>query len=280
MTLALACLTPEFVTLVADRRVTFGYDVLDDLATKVVVVCDRGAVAYSGLARLPTRTLIDDCPRMDDWIVRILTAHPVTTLSEAARVLCSEATPLFRSFPVTVTPAQRRHAFMLAGWSLSSGGRRTPVLVTVSNALDERGEWLVTAEESFRQRVFANDPRKFSLHSIGAVVPQRTVDEVRRSLRRGFEKGIGPRSVLRMLVRAIRSVAIIDSSVSMHLLGVCVPPCALESGPRTILAGGPQPGSITFVDYKIPQEFGSWMGPHFVCGGSGLTGFMVGSLES
>ena len=62
MTLALAFLTPEYVTLVADRRVTFGSDVLDDLATKVVVVCDRGAVAYSGLAKLPTRTLIDDCP--------------------------------------------------------------------------------------------------------------------------------------------------------------------------------------------------------------------------
>src|SRR5688572_1936082 len=106
MTLALACLTPEFVTLVADRRVSVGSRIDDDLATKVVVICDRGAVAYSGLARLPTCGLkVDDWPRMDEWIVRVLSTHQVATLSEAAKVLCDVATETFRGFPGT--PFQR-----------------------------------------------------------------------------------------------------------------------------------------------------------------------------
>jgi len=93
MTLALACLTPEFVTLVADRRVTLGSDVLDDVATKVVVVCDRGVIAYSGLARFPTRGRhLHHWPRMDEWIVSTLSKYKVVTTSEAAKVLRNEAT--------------------------------------------------------------------------------------------------------------------------------------------------------------------------------------------
>jgi hypothetical protein len=174
VTLALACLTPEFVTLVADRRVVVGAHIDDDFATTVIVVCDRGAVACSGLARLPFHGLpVTDWPRMDEWIVRILGAQKVTTLSVAAKALCTAATQAFRGFPGT--PAPRRHALILAVWSLSEGGRRSPVLCTVSNALDERWEWLTAAGESFRQRVFVQDDRKFSLCSIGAKVSQPTL---------------------------------------------------------------------------------------------------------
>jgi len=32
------------------------------------------------------------------------------------------------------------------------------------------------------------------------------------------------------------------------------------------------------VDFKMPQEFGKRMGPHFICGGAGVTGVEVGVL--
>jgi hypothetical protein len=217
MTLALACLTPEFVTLVADRRVTLGSDVLDDVATKVVVVCDRGAIAYSGLARFPMRgRRLDHWPRMDEWIVSTLSKYKVATISEAAKVLRTEATEAFKHLPGS--PWQHRHAFMLVGWSVSSGNRRSPVICTVSKALDENWEWLSAAESEFRQRVFVqDDPKKFSLSSIGVSLPKHVLDHVRRVLRRGFPRNIGPQSVLRLCVLVIRSVAAVNSAVR----GVC-----------------------------------------------------------
>ena len=123
MTLALACLTPEFVTLVADRRVTLGSDVLDDVATKVVVVCDRGGIAYSGLARFPMRgRRLDHWPRMDEWIVSTLSKYKVATIAEAAKVLRTEATEAFRQLAGSLW--QHQHVFMMAGWSVSKSGNR------------------------------------------------------------------------------------------------------------------------------------------------------------
>jgi hypothetical protein len=279
MTLALACITPEFVTLVADRRVTFGSEVLEDVATKVVVVCDRGAIAYSGIARFPVPgRRLDDWPRMDEWIVSTLAKYKVAALSEAAKVLRAEATTAFKR--LSASPEQLRLAFMIVGWSVSSDDRRTPTICLVSNALDDNWEWLPAAESEFQQRAFFQDNlKKFSLASIGVPVPKPVLNDVRRTLRKGFPRGIGPQSVFRLCVLAIRRVAAINSLVGEHLLGVCVPPCSLEPGPRLLVAGGPSPSTVTFMDFKVSQEFGSLMGPHFVCGGSGLTGAKVGVLN-
>src|SRR5262245_58819615 len=127
MTLVVACLTPEFVSLVADRRVTDGKRVLDDLSTKVVVICDRSAVAFSGLARIPTaRRGVEDWPRTDEWIVRVLAEHQVTTISSAAKVLANEATAAFLHF--RGRPSDGRLAFALAGWSVTKEHERTPTL--------------------------------------------------------------------------------------------------------------------------------------------------------
>jgi len=265
VTLALICLTPEFVTVVADRRLTDGAAVVDDSATKVVVICDRGAVAYSGLARLPNG------PRMDEWIVQSLATHKVATLSHAARVLKDEATLAFRNLPYT--RAQSRHAFIVAGWTVTAASNRFPAVAVVSNALDDNWDWLPVAETEFRQRVFVQqDSKKFSLTSIGASLPAERRDNLRRTLRRGFPKGLGPAAVLRLSVRTIRAIAASDPTVGIDLLGVCIPPCSLTPGPRLMLAGGPNPGSVTFLDFKVPFEVGTWRGPHFVCGGSAMAG--------
>ena len=111
---------------------------------------------------------------MDEWIVSTLSKYKVATLSEAAEVLRTEATEAFKQLPGRSW--QRRHAFMMVGWSVSSGNRRRPVICTVSNPLDENWEWLSAAESEFRQRVFVqDDPKKFSLCSIGVSVPQHVV---------------------------------------------------------------------------------------------------------
>ena len=280
MTLAIACLTPEFVTLVADRRLSNGSPILyDDLATKVVVVCNRGAIAYSGLSRCPVpgRPLYEweTWEPMDTWIVRTLAAHNVGSLSEAARVLRIEATKVFEKF--LGSPSQRRHAFMLAGWSVGIDSTK-PVIVSVSNALDDQWEWRGEADDEFQQRTFvAQDPRKFHVSSIGAAIPARLLADLRRWLRRGFRRGIGPASVLRLSVRAIRGAADGDASIGKQLLGVCVPPCQQQPF-SFVIGGGPMPHAITFLDFKVPEDFGTMRGPHFVCGGSGATGFKVGNL--
>ena len=272
MTLALACLTPEFVTLVADRRLSRGGDPENDLLTKVVVVCDRGAVGYSGLAEFPNGR------KMDEWIVQILSKAKVTSLSDAARVLQTEANGAFKHLPYL--EAQRRHAFVLVGWSVPAANVRQPVVCTVSNALNDDWNWLPSAENEFQRRTFVQeDPKKFTVFSVGARVPVSVGNYIRRSLRAGFPKGIGPGSVVRICARGIREVAARDSSVGHDLLAVCVPPCSLTPGPRLVLAGGPTPNAVTFLDLRMPLEFGTWSGPHFVCGGAGFTDVKVGSLE-
>jgi hypothetical protein len=277
----LTCLTPEFVTVVADRRITRGEKMLEDFATKLVVVCDRGVVGYSGLARLPgpDNGSLLSVPT-DEWIVSVLATHHVTNLSEAAKILQEEAASLFANAVELnkLTRRSRRIAFFVAGWSLNADGF-VPVVSVVSNALDHDWNWLAEAVESFDLRViFGSNPRKFSLVSIGASVPTRIVLDIKRTLRRGFRRGIGPSSVFRVSVRAMRSVASANTTVSKHLLAVCVPPPVPERQSHFALAGSPMASAIAFIDFKDPMEFGRFMGPHFVCGRSGMTNVDVGSL--
>jgi len=274
MTLVLACVTLLYVTAVADRRLSRGSEVDEDFATKAVVICDRGAVLYSGIARLgPTG------PRMDDWIVQILASHKVVTLSEAAKALRVEATASFRRLPYAAT--HRRHAFMIVGWQVIAGPTRQPVIAVVSNALDDEWNWLSTSGDEFRVRVLVQqDTAKFSVATIGANFPQAKLSWMRRSLRRGFARGIGPRSVIRLSANAIRSVAALDPTVGKNLLAVYVPPCSLEGGSRFLLASAPGGAVPTYLDIRMPFDRGTQHGPHFVCGDTAVTGVVTGSLDS
>jgi len=130
MTLLIACVTPKYVIAIADRRLSRGPKIVEDFATKAVMVCDRGAVLYSGIAELSRAG-----PRMDEWIVQVLAHNKVSTLSEAANVLRLEATKTFRS--VSCTRFQRRHMFMITGWQVIAGSIQQPVIAVVSNALDD-----------------------------------------------------------------------------------------------------------------------------------------------
>jgi hypothetical protein len=274
VTLGIACLTPLYVTVVIDRRLTHGSQMVEDFATKAVVVCDRGAIVYSGIAQLGPSG-----PRMDDWIVKVLSDHGIATLSDAAKLLTVEATKAFRRLPYTAS--QRRHAFLLAGWQVITGPVRQPVIAVVSNALDDEWNWLGTSQPEFTIRVHPHDdPKTFSITSIGADLPSVTLNWLRRSLRNGFARGIGPRSVVRLSTAAIRSVAATNPTVGCNLLGVYVPPCSLESGRRLVLAGILGGATPTYLDIRMPFDQGTQHGPHFVCGGVGLTGVVAGSLAS
>jgi hypothetical protein len=201
MTLLVACVTPLYVIAVADRRLSRGSEIIEDFATKAIVICDRGAVLYSGVAQLGATG-----PRMDDWIVQTLAQCKVASLSEAAKALRVHATRIFRR--LSYTRFQRRHAFMIVGWNVIPGPRRQPTIAVVSNALDDEWNWLDTSQDEFRVQVFVqDDPAKFSVTSIGATVPEVTNSWLRRSLRNGFARGIGPQSVVRLSANAIRTVA-------------------------------------------------------------------------
>jgi hypothetical protein len=276
MTLALACITPYYVTIVADRRSVYKSAIHDEFETKMVQICDRGVVTFSGLARIPVPgKSVQKCPKMDEWIVSQLARRKASSLSEAAKILRTEATSLFRKMPISFV--HKRHAFLLAGWGLMKNGLQQPVLCSVSNALDDDWKWLPSAKREFEQRHFIlDDPKKFAIESVGVPIPKNIVNDYRRFLRRGFSKNITPKSVLRLSVATVRRVAEYERLVGKHLLGVCIPPFNLQADQHVILASEPVPNAVTFFDYEDPQDYGEWMGPHYVCNGVRTVDFKVG----
>jgi hypothetical protein len=267
-------LTPDFVTLVIDRRVTAGGKPVDEVATKAVVVCDWGVVVYTGLARLPDRST------MDEWIVKVLTEAKVTTLEHAAVVLTQKATSMFGGLPYAAS--DRRHAFMAAGWIVYMFARR-PVIFTISNALDSDYRWLRSAQSEFsaRRRV-AKDARKFHVVTIGANVSRKKYMGLKRTLARGFPR-ISTNTVLRLSAEMIREIARTDRTVGADAVGVYIPPPNPGPGWKMLWAGGPlraAGGGITFVEFKTSSARDqTWRSPQYVCGDKSFK-FSMGAIKA
>ncbi len=267
MTLIQTCITPFSVTMVADRRLTRGSSVVDDDATKLVALCNKAAIAYSGFARLP------DGRRMDEWILRVLLDHRATQLVEAAEIIRDEATRAFT--PLPYSPRDSRLAIVLGGWDTAADGRLLPLMGVISNSLDQQLKWLSTARRSFEfHQSWLATPNQFILHELGATVPGPVKYPLVRALLRGFPKGIREWSVLRLLVRSARAVSDLDSSVGPWLLTVNIPN-PNQSWPTGIMSGPPSLGAMTFVDFNYPSERGTRASPHFACRGFGYQNIKV-----
>jgi hypothetical protein len=279
MTLILNCLTDDYVLQVSDRRLTFlggprSGQVMDDDRNKAVVWNGIIAFAYTGV------TPVDD-ESTDVWLTRTLIDAAKAGLPPELPSLLSyvrdSATNAFarlarlhgRTFP---------HAFVGVGWAKirprdrpNDQGQILPLICSISNALDETGNWLAHAQPTFTWRGHAVPGSSTLLHFSSAGQPLDTAhaNRIQRELRRVIKGGTGPRSATRFLVEAVRSVARRNKTVGANLMVTCLPRKPAE---RAIL--GEQ--SISLVSASPDLETNSFQymsarttvgyGPHCIFG--------------
>lgn len=254
MTLVSALVTKTHVTVAADRRLTKGHEIVDDLATKMVIVCNQGVVCYSGMAELNPGG-----PRLDEWIVAVLRKCAVRSLDEAASVLLREVGPAVRRS--RYEPSSRKLMLMLAGWTRKPDLSEIPVVATISNvmaALDGRRQDVPSHDFEIRTQLY--DPNRTALAWMGASFPRDRWEMMRSAIAQGTTLT----HVENMLARSIRSVASRTHTVGTRVHICSLPRPQLINGRIIMLLGSANERAVTYRDLGVPFV-AHQVAPHFVC---------------
>jgi hypothetical protein len=269
MTQILGLLTPTHVFLVADRRVTFISDgsVKDDNRCKLVSLCHRAGIGYSGLAELeglPTHEWI--CHKLAD-VQAAMPWQAVSTLREAAE----------RAFAVLRGPVYPQ-IFLLAGYDFFRGhDEALPHFAVVSNFHDDSGQQLGAPTNTFTTHLavlHVSPQTKFRTYTVGVLLSNDRRQALHRNIARLVDRLIGPQEMLRLLVdEIVRTAKLPSRTVGEKVLAMCIPRASIESGagPRMMLATKPGADIPTFAyfdpTYSVMRQFG----PAFVCNGAAHT---------
>lgn len=256
MTQVISVVTEQFAVQVADRRLTHPDGrVVTDRSMKCVVLGNRMAMAYTGLAVLGRQ-------RTDKWLAEALrnigTLHPgqaVANLPEAA----------------TQTFAQERlrfpHEFVGVGWVQPNGDRELrPFIARVSNMYSEDGGVLVSPAERFSYRIAVSDRPKQILYRIsGQPLPRPLQRMFPRLLVKCMSRGISQRGILQLCVWFVRETAARNSTVSRDLIATTIPFSALdEESPSFMIKGGPSASGAAFLDLAVSGPQRITANPHIV----------------
>lgn len=219
MTLILSYLTQDFVVQVSDRRLTWDDGRLaDDNANKATLYCGRAAIGYTGRAQIKTE-------RTDEWLTGILAN--AKDLPAALDTIKDEATAYFGR--IADTPRQRRHAFVIAGWTRVSADRPIQrIFCRVSNFHDtEQGE-LPEARPEFASGLKLLEPDEPPrLNSTG-----RGLSEDERLLLGEVLQNVpDPTRIALAMARTVRIVAARDPAVGRGVLAVHIPRSYAEQTP-------------------------------------------------
>jgi len=270
VTLILGCATQKHAVQVSDRRlVTPDGQLFDDDTNKAVLFCGRMALSYTGLAEL-------DGKRTDLWLTEVLSS--CQSLSDAVYAIRDRSTSIFQS--IALPPQLKRHAFVGVGWSRRSAEEPyRPMLCSISNAQDDELNWIPVPREEFRVRVFLlQESHRLGFMSAGQSLDVRDTISLRRNLLRCAARGIGPRSLLKLLVSAIDKVAATNPTVGRNLLSISLPLEAVGSPDLFVVSAPPSESSLSFLYMPVGSGRVIQYGPSFVCQGVVMTNFQAGPL--
>jgi hypothetical protein len=278
MTLILTCATPQFALQVSDRRVTWvrgphAGHLADDARNKALVIGGHLAFAYTGLAEIGVE-------RTDDWLLGSLEGIQRLDIRTVSERIAAQASGAFATLPLS--PAEKRHAFVGVGWMAHGTPPRDleperaqqalfaalrPAIVAISNALDDRWDWLSEAEATFRilvrhLAVQGGGPLAFA--SAGAALTPGESADLTRVLNRLTERVHGAVPYLRVLAAMIRRVAARTSTVGRDLMVTLLPRNAVGRTGVTIPLGGTIPADAVSTFYlpdgsRTPLQYG----PHY-----------------
>ncbi len=253
MTLILSCLTANYAIQISDRRLTLPNGTIhDDHSNKAILVNGLTIFGYTGLAYMDNR----NTTKTDEWFLSMFNeaykAHPDVSFTTTAEYIAKRATEVV--YHLNTTPELSRLAFVGVGWSKPPGKDELyPVYTIISNAHDEHGQWLATAQSQFSVLHFSppND-MPVMLVSDGQPLNREYRKRVVRLLGKCVEKGIGPNTIARILVATVRSVASTNSRVGRNLLVNSIPKASVSIGRLSLFGHSPTPNTMTFA--YVPEN--------------------------
>jgi hypothetical protein len=215
LTLILSFMTRDYVALASDRRLTWYEpggprhgELITDNRNKTIVLCNHFHIGYTGLANLEGK-------RTDEWAAERLAS---TQSAQGAFItLTDEATRAFGPLPSGI----RGHAFLAVGWGKneSLGDALVPVLVLISNNLNERWQLLEQTESRFTRRVWTLPPdSEGQLRWVGRGLSSEEAEQHYGYLIGHVQRGSDARGAAFLLANCIRSVARRDSAVGNGVL--------------------------------------------------------------
>ena len=272
MTLILNAVVGDYIVQVSDRRLTKNGKLEDDETNKAVLFCNRFCFSYTGLAHIgmvPT----------DRWLTQALVNSKTGSISTAINSLAVQATQAFSQ--MVQSRALKRQAFVGAGWALLPNERfLSPIFCSVSNAHTSSNIWLDKAEDKFTafHRLGADKP-VFDVFATGQPLTSREMNQLRRCLRRCFERKTGPEPIAKCLVNSIYTVADRNPLVGKSLMVVCLPKQSVLSNSEMFLTNLSPSATMTMRDmqsfYYVSKSGRSAVqfAPNTVCMGQGLRDF-------
>jgi hypothetical protein len=163
----------------------------------------------------------------------------------------------------------KRHAFVLAGWvRVAAEAHLSPIVIAVSNALDEHWQWEERAANAFRvihAPLKASEP--FSLTETGASLTASQKASLQRKLMACAKRDLQPLAVSRLLTDAVRQVAAQNGTVGENILAVSLPREATKTPPVMSISRdlAMQNDTIAVLNYRAAGD-PLWHAPHLVGG--------------
>jgi hypothetical protein len=267
MTQIIAAITEDYIVLASDRRLTHptSRQVVDDDTCKLVSLCNKACVAYTGLATLegqPTHEWI--ACRLADATCR----HP----DHAVQVLASAAR---NALPPTGPYVEQ--SFLLAGWVYPSGHPEArPFLWLVTNARKPDGTRASAPVRDFMyfHSTLGGSNLDISWAVVGVPLKPDRANSLHRYCRRLARHRVSAKHVLFPIIREIvHSSTSKGSTVGSKVLSCCLPRAGLVSplspltpGRVPMVASEPNTRVATFLYSDASAPTPIWYGPTNICG--------------
>jgi hypothetical protein len=258
MTLILSCVTKDYAVQVSDRCLTDlnSGRVLDQEANKAVVLSNRVAFAYTGLARIEGKPA-------DIWLRDILVPHE--SIGHAVQLIIDEATRAFGQMPGS--PAAKRQAFIGAGWARFPhlGHDLRPFGVTISNAMDSDGRWLSGALPTFSGRgTCLRGPSWGYAWTHAGRLPRDRAVLLNRMIQGVVGRGLSPATMAQLFIREIRHMADWDRSIGRGLMVNSIPSAVIGRQDLFAISSMPTTSELCFAHLRHDDTVSAALGPHFV----------------
>jgi hypothetical protein len=242
MTLVLSFATPHYVVQVADRRISHlssGRAMAD--ANKSVMLCNRMAFAYTGMAVLesqPTSVWL--------WNVIKELEKPCST-SDVIKHITNRAEIAVKNTNRAHYPKdeQLRQTFIGAGWAqLPEHDVLLPIFSRITNCHDKSGKRTSLPTTDFRsqEKIWLNNQCGWT--ETGTPLAKKEHDLLARRMQKCVDKGTGPAAPIRLFCDAIWKVhRRMPNIVSDNVLIVMIPRSAAMRHSITLFTGGSGPRS-------------------------------------
>jgi len=223
MTLIVSLVTPAYVMQVSDRNLSNRDGVVSRSANKSIFFGNQIIFGYCGasdVGGVPT----------EDWLASQLVKHPASDFRAILQSLVDSA--------AQDNDEGRPLGIVAAGWSSGNECNRNSFMAMVSNYHDQFEQQRVHPTKEFVGRYSLDDRPRWGVMAMGLKLDHSDLWRLRRQLRRCVEHRSSARTLSKMAVAFIRSIAADNYSVGHDLMVSLMPRDAVETGAFTKTTGG------------------------------------------